>query len=103
MILGIIGSEKTFINLIFFEKILNEFCKIYGRPDYIVSGEDIIINRLSENWARKNNIPLIIFFSEFEKYGKLSRVMRNKKIVENSTNYITFFSNLDSEKNIEYF
>ena len=50
----------------------------------IISGGAKGIDALAEKYADENNIPKLIINPEYEKYGKVAPLKRNKTIVENA-------------------
>ncbi len=57
----------------------------------IVSGGAVGVDSCAAEYAKKNNIKLIEFRPEYERYGKAAPIVRNKKIVEYSDRVIAFW------------
>lgn len=57
----------------------------------IVSGGAKGIDSCAAEFAHKNSIKLTVFLPEYEKYGKIAPIVRNKAIVEYSDLVIAFW------------
>ena len=57
----------------------------------IVSGGARGIDTLAERYADKNGIPKQIFLPDYERYGKIAPLVRNRLIVDNSDSIIAFW------------
>ncbi len=52
-------------------------------PDTIVSGGAKGVDTYAKEYALKNDIPIIEFLSDYNKYGRKAPLLRNIQIVEN--------------------
>ena len=70
-------------------------CKTLKQFDIttIVSGHAIGADRLSEQYAKENNIPTEIYLPDWNKFGKQAGFLRNTTIIENSEIVIAFWNN----------
>ncbi len=59
--------------------------------DEIVSGGAKGVDLLAAEYARRNQIKLIEFLPEYDKYGRAAPVVRNKKIVDYADKIIAFW------------
>lgn len=88
--LGIVGS-RSFHNYDFLKEKVNDFInEIDEEITTIVSGGASGVDRLAEKFAKENNLKLMVFHAEWEKYGRGAGPIRNIKIVENSDYIIAF-------------
>lgn len=60
-------------------------------PDTIISGGAKGTDTLAKEYALTNNIPLVEFLPEYEKYGKRAPILRNIQIVDNCDYIIAFW------------
>lgn len=79
---AIIGSRKININI---DKYLPKDISM------IISGGAIGIDRLAEKYADKNGIPKLILLPNYNMYGKLAPLVRNRQIVNNAELVIAFW------------
>ena len=87
--LAVVGS-RYFKDYLLFTTKLDEWIKINGKPEYIVSGGATGADRFAEVYAKNHNIPTIIFKPDWNKYGKAAGMIRNNDIVNNCTHLIAF-------------
>lgn len=93
MNLGIVGY-RNYNNYEEFEsKLLSKYNP--QNISKIISGGCKGTDKLAELFAKKYNIPLIIHHANWSKYGKSAGPIRNKLIVDDSTELVAFLS-LDS-------
>jgi len=57
----------------------------------IVSGGAVGADKLSEKYAKENNIPITIFPADWNKYGKSAGYKRNVDIIESCDIVIAFW------------
>ena len=88
MKLAIVGS-RDFNNKILIFKALDKYFNIED-IELIVSGGCTGPDKIAEEYAEMNNIPIQIFLPNWEKYGKSAGPIRNKLIVENSDFILAF-------------
>lgn len=62
------------------------------KPDIIVSGGATGVDTLAKEYAIKNNIPIIEFLPEYDKYGRKAPLMRNIQIVNNCDSLLAFWN-----------
>lgn len=82
--IGIIGSRSrdSARDYMLVEKA---FLAIYQEGDFIVSGGcQLGGDRFAEKIARKHGVPIIIFFPNWEKYGKRAGFIRNSSVAKAS-------------------
>lgn len=91
MNVGIVGSRK-YTN---YEKIKEEVLKIVPLEKIrrIISGGAQGVDTLAEQLAKEYNIPTIVYYPEWSKYGKSAGPKRNTLIVDNSDMIIAFPDN----------
>lgn len=79
MKLAVVGS-RTFNDYEMLCKYLNT---IHSKEPitYIVSGGAKGADKLSEKWALENDIPTIIFYPDWEKFGRKAGFLRNNDII----------------------
>lgn len=86
---GIVGS-RWFTN---YDVFLTELKSLNLKVDVIISGGAKGVDSLAEQYAKENNIPIIIYYPDWNKHGKSAGFIRNKRIVENSDSIIAFWDN----------
>ena len=59
--------------------------------DEIVSGGAIGVDSCAAEYARKNGIRLTEFLPQYERYGRIATIIRNKEIVDYSDKIIAFW------------
>lgn len=59
--------------------------------DEIVSGGAKGIDSLAEKYAKEKGIRLTVFLPEYECYGRVAPIVRNKKIVDYADKVIAFW------------
>ncbi len=91
--LAIVGS-RTITSFRWFrselDKILDEEEFV---PGAIISGGARGVDSLAERWARSHRIPLVIFYPEWNKYGKRAGFIRNQQIVGACDKLVAFIEN----------
>ena len=60
-------------------------------PDIIVSGGAKRADTYAQEYAVKDNIPLIEFLPDYQKYGRKAPLLRNLKIVDNCDYLLAFW------------
>lgn len=90
MNLGIIGS-RNFNNYRLLYKTILSLLKLNDIKN-IISGGAKGADSLGEKFADDNKINKIIFYPEWNKYGKKAGYLRNINIVENSDYIIAFWN-----------
>jgi hypothetical protein len=60
-------------------------------PDTIVSGGAIGADTYARKFAKKKGLKMIEFFPNYEKYGNIAPLVRNKLIVEECDSLIAFW------------
>ena len=68
-----------------------EISKYLCECEEIVSGGAVGVDYCAAEYARENNIKLVEFYPEYEKYGRAAPIVRNKKIVDYSNKIIAFW------------
>ena len=88
--LSIVGS-RTITSFKWFEKELERVLEEENYiPGAIISGGAKGTDSLAERWARKLKVPFILYFPDWNKYGKRAGFVRNKLIVQNCDKLIAF-------------
>lgn len=88
MKLAIVGS-RNYKNFEFVELKINEFMSDNIVTD-IVSGGATGVDNLAEEYAKKYDIPIIIFEADWKKHGKSAGPIRNKLIVREADVIMAF-------------
>lgn len=72
----IISGSRTITNYEFFESIISK-CPFKGEITTVLSGNCTGIDRLGEQWAKNNNIPIEMYPANWDLYGKAAGPIRN--------------------------
>lgn len=59
--------------------------------EMIVSGGARGADTLAQIWAEKNNVPIKVYYPEYDKYSRKAPLVRNRLIVENSDEVLAFW------------
>lgn len=89
MILAIVGS-RTFSDYKLLDETLTRFNQDNPITE-IVSGGARGADSLAEKWANTNNIPVVVFPAEWEKYGRRAGMIRNRLIISECEHCIAFW------------
>lgn len=84
---AIIGS-RSFNN---YDLVLETLLEYENIITLIVSGGAKGADTLGERWAKEKNKEVLIFYPEWDKYGKSAGFRRNKDIIENSDIVFAFW------------
>lgn len=87
MRVGVIGS-RGFNDYELLSKVMDEMS---DEITLIVSGGAKGADSLGEKWAHENEIEVLIFYPNWDKYGKRAGFIRNEYIVKNSDLVIGFW------------
>lgn len=83
-VVGIIGTRRR-DNPFAYKVVEEKFFSIYEEGDYICSGGcPKGGDRFAERIAKGNGIPIIIYYPNWEKYGKGAAFLRNDNIAKDS-------------------
>lgn len=69
---------------------LEKLNKIKDKITEVVSGGAKGVDSCAENWAKLNNIPIKIFFADWNNHGKMAGPIRNKQMAEYADAVILF-------------
>ncbi len=100
VIVAIVGS-RTFDD---YKKVTHHIDKIKDDVTLIVSGGAKGADFLAEKYSKENNIPIKIIKPKWDKYGKSSGPIRNKKIVDQSDVIYAFWDGISpgTKSTVEY-
>jgi hypothetical protein len=87
MKLAIVGS-RSFNDVKLLHEILD---KHKDAITLVISGGAVGADLLGEEWAKKHNIPVKIFYPDWKKHGKSAGMIRNKLIIEECDRCIAFW------------
>ena len=87
MKIAVVGS-RTFSNYDLLRKTLDGY---YPNISLIVSGGAKGADSLSEQYAKEEGIPTLIFKPDWKKFGRSAGMIRNKDIVENADLVVAFW------------
>lgn len=59
--------------------------------DYIISGGARGADSMAQRWAKENGFPIIIYYPDYNRFGRGAAFARNKRIVEESDIVIAFY------------
>ena len=91
--LGIVGY-RNYNDYENFKIHIKDFINKYGNIDKIISGGASGTDSLADRYAKENNIPLVVYVPEWNKYGKYAGPKRNQYIINDSTHIIAFLSSI---------
>lgn len=86
--LAVVGT-RTFQNYALLCKTLDNY-----QISLIISGGAAGADKLAEIYAKEKNIPIKIYYPEWEKYGKSAGPIRNEFIVRESDCVIAFWDGI---------
>lgn len=89
MKLAIVGS-RSFTDYTYFKECMKQFEN--SEISYIISGGAVGADTLAEKYAAENNIPVKIFYPDYNLHGKKAPILRNTTIVENSDVVVAFWN-----------
>jgi len=89
MNLAVVGS-RTFNAYNTLKIVLDEIKTIYDITCVVSGGADGT-DKLSEKWAKENNIKTKIYLPDWDKFGKSAGFIRNKDIWDNSDFGVAFW------------
>ena len=92
MKLAIVGS-RTFTNFKRLEEFAIENIKI-SQITTVISGGAVGADKLAEEFAKKYDIPIQIFYPNWKKYGKIAGFIRNEKIIKNCDEVIALWDGM---------
>jgi hypothetical protein len=85
--LAIIGS-RSFNDYNLMESVLSPF---QSQLSLVVSGGAKGADLLGERWAKNNNIKTLIFYADWNRYGRSAGFKRNEDIINNADMVIAFW------------
>ncbi len=94
MKLAIIGS-RNFNDYKSFENYINQIRQTYT-IECIVSGGAKGADALAERYAKENNIPIEIYYPDWDKFGKSAGYIRNNDIWQNADMGIAFWDGIST-------
>jgi predicted Rossmann fold nucleotide-binding protein DprA/Smf involved in DNA uptake len=86
--IGVVGS-RVFGN---YEQLCDTLDKIIKRGDTIVSGGAIGVDSMAQRYAKDHGFTIIIFYPDYNHYGKGATFARNKVIAEQSDRVLAFYA-----------
>ena len=84
----IIAGSRTITN---YRIVVAAIKKIDWEITTIISGCANGVDKLGEQWARENNIPIQHFPAEWERHGKSAGFIRNKKMADEANAVIAIW------------
>lgn len=88
MKIAVVGSREGFTEEQVERGMFHNFAY---QENILVTGGARGVDTYAMNIARENNIQMIIFYPEWDKYGKGAGFIRNKLIVDNADKVIAFW------------
>lgn len=89
----IVAGSREFNNYTLTTKYINYYCK-YKSIQEIVCGEARGADLLGKRYAEDNNIPVVSFPAEWNKYGKSAGYIRNEAMAKYGTHLIAFWDGI---------
>lgn len=81
----IVAGSRNITSYKFVEEAIKSITpSIIGKVSYVISGKARGVDYLGECWAKQNNIQILEFPAEWNKFGKAAGPKRNEKMVENA-------------------
>lgn len=90
MKLAIGGTQGINISPEMLQQII-QTCNISPIDEIILGGYPDSIDTSAEVWAKRNNIPLRIFYADWNTHGEAADVLRNREIAESSNVGLIFW------------
>jgi len=88
--LAVVGSRRWKDKALLFD-VLDDWMKVIGKPDLVVSGGADGADILGETWAKSRGIKTDIKYPEWRKEGFMAGINRNADIVSPATHMVAFF------------
>lgn len=87
-----ISGSRFFTNQKIFDEDMKEVISRMGKvPTQVIHGGAKGVDQLADKWAKKNDIPVVPFYPEYEKYGpKGAPLRRNKEMAEKAHFFAAF-------------
>ena len=70
---------------------IDTFIEECGVPDVIIEGGASGVDRIAGDYARENDIPLMVFPADWNKYGRAAGPIRNGEMVKHGTHLLAFW------------
>ena len=87
--LGFLGSRNDMKMADLSEKIIQPLIDTLGKfPEKIILPSEGNSNIYIGDWAEKENIPTVQYYSDWKRDGKRARILRDNKIVSEATHLI---------------
>ena len=83
MKIAIVGSRNITVS---------DIGKYISGAEEIVSGGAVGVDRCAAEYAKKSGIKLTEFLPQYERYGRVAPIIRNKEIVDYSDKVIAFWN-----------
>ena len=90
----VIGGCRDYTDYVFFKSRIDEILKDEKDEIIIISGHCSGIDLMGERYAEENGVKVEIFLPEWEKYGRATGPIRNKKMVERADLVIAFWDGI---------
>jgi len=74
-----------------YDRLCQKIAKLGESVGCIISGGARGADSLAAKFARENNLELVEYLPEYEKYGRSAPIIRNKLIVDNADCVIAFW------------
>lgn len=88
--LAVVGSRRWKEKALLFD-VLDDWIKVIGKPDLVVSGGADGADILGETWAKSRGIETDIKYPEWRKEGFMAGINRNADIVNPASHMVAFF------------
>lgn len=87
----IIAGCRNFNDRFIINAGIDAFIEEYGTPDVIIEGGASGVDRIAGDYARENDIPLMVFPADWNKYGRAAGPIRNGEMAKHGTHLLAFW------------
>lgn len=80
----IVAGTRSVADQSLVDYAVNSFVAIFGRPSQVLSGTAQGVDRCGEDWATRNEIPVVQYEPDWQAYGTRAGPIRNERMAKNA-------------------
>jgi hypothetical protein len=81
-VIWLISGGRKFASPVFVHNNLDRVAEQRGYPTLVVVGGAPGVDRVAQNWAQLNNIPVAVHKADWDSYGRSAGPIRNSEMLE---------------------